>query len=494
MSKITKRFSAILVLALLVSIISPLTNAFAAASDTNLTIHKITGDSEIEATYGHLNGTEIPDGDPISGISFTYWKVTPEQLATMKANMSAYDTEAEVQALVGAKLGTTAKSAADGTVKVPALAEGQYWFIEDPSTAVKTSNAVPFGLDLPITNETGNGYITDLHVYPKNTLEDTPTIDKDVKTDGNKSASFNVGDEFNWFIQPSIVKGIEEYVQYVVTDKIDTKLDFQGVDKVTVELNGNTLVKGTDYNVTYDATARLVKVDFTTSGLTKLATAGPTGKLNILIPTVINESAVMGQPILNDATLDFDNGHNVTGNPSVPPTEIPKVYTGGKSFVKTDGASGTLAGAEFVIKNDAGEFLVQDATTLQVTWTTDQSAATKFTSDGTGKFEVKGLSYGVDGANNTGSTDYYLVETKAPSGYTIPTNPETKFTINATSYYSDPTNVTDGSQAATAVAQEIINKKTSIPNTGGMGTVFFTVVGLLMMGIAIIIYRKKQQA
>lgn len=494
MSKLTKRFSVLLVFALLFSIILPVTQASAAASDTNLTIHKITGDSEIEATYGHLTGTETPAGDPISGISFTYWKVTPEQLATMKANMSAYDTEAEVQALAGAKLGTTAKTAADGTVKIPGLAEGQYWFIEDPSTAVKTSNAVPFGLDLPITNEAGDGYITDLHVYPKNTLEDTPVIDKDVKTDGNKSSSFNIGDEFNWLIQPTIVKGIDEYTQYSVTDKIDTKLDFQGVDKVTAELNGTELVKGTDYNVTYTDATRTVKVDFTTAGLVKLAAAGTTGKLNILMPTIINNTAVMGQPILNDATLDFDNGHNETGSVSVLPTEIPKVYTGGKNFVKTDGGTGTLQGAEFVIKNAAGEYLTQDATTLKVTWTTDQAAAKKFTSDGSGKFEVKGLEYGTDGSNNTGATDYFLVETKAPAGYTIPTNPETKFTVNASSYYTDPTAVTDASQTATAAAQQIINKKTSIPNTGGMGTVLFTVIGLAMMGLAIVIYRKKQQA
>ncbi|WP_414054784.1 SpaH/EbpB family LPXTG-anchored major pilin [Macrococcus equi] len=501
MSKITKRFSVIFVLALLMSILTPLTNAFAAAPTTNLTIHKITGDTERQATYGELSGTETPTGDPISGISFSYWKVTPEQLATMKANISAYDTDAEVQAYVGsAKLGTTAKTAADGTVVVSNLAEGQYWFIEDPSTAVKTSNAVPFGLDLPITNQDGTGYITDLHVYPKNTLEDTPTIDKDVNTDGNKSSSFNVGDEFNWLIQPTIVKGIEEYKQYTVTDKIDTKLDFQGVDKVTVELNGAALTNATDYNVTYDAATRVAKVDFTAAGLTKLGQAGTTGKVNIMIPTVINNTAIIGQPILNGATLNFDNGHGITTEPGgttppeVPPTDIPKVYTGGKNFVKTDGASGTLQGAEFVIKNEAGEFLVQNATTLTATWTTDQSQATKFTSDAAGKFEVKGLSYGADGSNNTGSTDYFLVEVKAPAGYTIPTNPETTFTVNATSYYSDPTAITDATAQATAAPQEIINKKTSIPNTGGMGTVLFTVVGLMMMSAAIIVYRKRQQS
>lgn len=86
----------------------------------------------------------------------------------MRATPGNYTTAEQVQTYVGsAATGTTGKTAADGTVQVTGLEEGYYWFIENESSAVRTSAAVPFGLDLPLSNNDGTGYITDLHVYPK---------------------------------------------------------------------------------------------------------------------------------------------------------------------------------------------------------------------------------------------------------------------------------------------------------------------------------------
>lgn len=497
MSKLFKRLPLLLVLALLVSVVLPVSQAFA-ANETTLIIHKVTGSSEQKATYDQLvNGTAPVGSQPISGISFSYWKVSKDQLAALKADQTKYSTEAAVTTLVGNKLGTTAKTAPDGTTTVPQLAEGYYWFIEDFSSAVKTSNAVPFGLELPITNEAGTGYITNpLHIFPKNTLQDLPTIDKDVKTDGNKSASFNIGDSFNWIIQPSVPVGIDEYKKFTVTDTIDSKLTFAGTDKVSVELNGNKLAADL---YTVSAPDGKVVVDFTEAGRKALAAAGSNAKLNIFIPTVINNTAVMGQPIKNNATLTFDNGHGVTTEPggqnppvtppTVPPTDVPTVYTGGKKFIKTNGAGTNLQGAVFVIKNAEGKYLVQDGN-LKATWVDNKDAATKFTSKSDGSFEVKGLAYGTDGSNNKGATDYKIEEITAPAGYTLPTNRETSFTVNATSYYADPT----AAQLTAAAPQEVINKKTEIPNTGGIGTVIFTVVGLALMVLAFIMLRRRQQA
>ncbi|TDM12285.1 SpaH/EbpB family LPXTG-anchored major pilin [Macrococcus lamae] len=496
MSNLVKRFSFIFILALLVNLLAPLTNAFAAGPATNLTIHKVTGSTETTATYDQLvNGTAPEGSQPISNISFTYWNVTKDQLETMKAAPGSYDTLAEVEALVGSKTGTTAKTAADGTTTVPSLAEGFYWFIEDETTAVKTANAVPFGLELPLTNEAGTGFITDLHVFPKNTLQDLPTIDKDVKTDGTKSASFNVGDEFNWIIQPSVPKGIDEYAKFTVSDTIASQLTFAGTDKVTVEVNGTALTAGTDYTVTY--VDGKVVVDFTDAGRKALAAAGDAAKLNIFIPTVINDTAVMGLPITNNATINFDNGHGVTTEPGgtnppvdvpeVPTTDVPKVYTGGKKFVKTDGSGENLQGAVFVIKNAEGKYLVQGSD-LKVTWVDSKDDATKFTSAADGSFEVKGLSYGADGSDNAGSTDYQIEEVTAPAGYSLPTNPVTSFTVNSTSYYADPTAAT----LTDAAPQEVINKKTTLPMTGGMGTIIFTVIGLALMVAALVFFRRRQ--
>ncbi|GGB07632.1 isopeptide-forming domain-containing fimbrial protein [Macrococcus hajekii] len=467
MSKFTKYFSLFLILSLLISLFSPFT-AHAASPSTNVTIHKITGDTARTATYDELTNTTPPAGDPISNISFTYWKVTEDQFNTMIANSGSYETAAQVSAYVGsAATGTTGNTAADGTVQVAGLAEGYYWFIENPSTAVATSAAVPFGLALPITNQAGTGYITDLHVYPKNTLEEVPTIDKDIATDNNKLSTFDIGQSFNWIIQPTTPKGIDEYANYTVTDTLNAVIDFDNTKQITATIGGTTLTAGTDFNATYDAGTRLVTVKFTSTGLKNIAAAGPDAQLNILVPTVINNQAVMGQKIPNTATLTYDNNHGLVGSATVADADIPAVQTGGKKFVKTDGTT-NLSGAQFVVKK-GDQYLIQDPATLVVTWGT-RDAATVFTSDTSGNFEVKGLAFG----------DYQLEEIQAPTGYTIPTNPLTGFTVNENSYTLD--------------SLQILNKKSILPNTGGMGTILFTVVGLMLMTLAIILYRRKKQA
>ncbi|WJP98499.1 SpaH/EbpB family LPXTG-anchored major pilin [Macrococcus bovicus] len=488
MSKLFKRLPLLLVFALLVSVFLPVGQAFA-ANETTLTIHKIdgTGVDTHPATDGELKG-EGQNYKGIQNISFTYWSISKEQFDAMKNDSANYKTSDMVEGKYGDLKGkgiNTGVTDVKGEVKIPNLAEGYYWFVENTPTTVASSAAVPFGLSLPLSNKEGTGYITDLHVYPKNILETTtPTIDKDVKADGTKEANYNVGDEFNWFIQPTIVKGIADYAKFTVTDKIDTKLDFNDASKVVVELNGQAMLAGTDYVAEYDAATRVLKVDFTSEGRKKLGTAIG-GKLNIKVPTKINKTAIMGQAIKNNATLTFDNNHGTSGTPSVPETDIPKVYTGGKNYVKVgDGSDAPkLNGAEFVIKNSAGEFVAIDDNGV-VTYVKDQSNAEIFTSKADGTFEVKGLAYG----------SYTLVEIKAPKEYTLPTNPVTSFDVTQTSYYENPVNITATSDAPTAVPTTIVNKQTFIPDTGGIGTVIFTVVGLALMVLAFVMLRRRQQA
>ncbi|HEM5323528.1 TPA: isopeptide-forming domain-containing fimbrial protein [Streptococcus suis] len=207
-------------------------------------------------------------------------------------------------------------------------------------------------------------------------------------------------------------------------------------------------------------------------------------------------------------------------NPPPLGPETVEVITYGKRFIKTDDkevAQATkLLGAEFIVKKQGTEEYLglkdtntkaeelrnykeaeaaylaavksntevenkkalrnaaYEALNMQWQWVAKEQAFT-FVSSTDGKFEVKGLKAG----------QYELVETKAPEGYALPSS-----TI--------PFEVREGSwkdlnpQTAIEEHMQVKNKKVTIPQTGGIGTLVFTVIGLSTMVFAFIAMKKRQ--
>ena len=243
------------------------------------------------------------------------------------------------------------------------------------------------------------------------------------------------------------------------------------------------------------------------------------------------------------------NISNKSNPDTLKPTE-PKVEFHGRKFVKYDQLDGTkrLAGAEFVVKNnitgdaDNGKYLVaktstkadaekvnlettkealdaaikayndlsaeeqagQAGTTAKTnidnaqkaynkafkdaanayTWG-DKGDAVVFVSDSKGGFEVTGLSAG----------DYQLEEIKAPAGYALSKTP-IDFNVKHGTYKSAEGNTEleyTSSEETGDYGLKIANKKMTIPQTGGMGTVLFTVVGVGLMAGAVMAMKKNRE-
>lgn len=238
-------------------------------------------------------------------------------------------------------------------------------------------------------------------------------------------------------------------------------------------------------------------------------------------------------------TITIEN-HKSDNPKPLNPTE-PKVVTGGKKFVKTNqDKTERLAGAEFYVKNgtgkdakylaiatndDAAKKAAKDALDEAVkaynnltaeeqkdeakvtaaknlinekqaaynkafieaaknyTWVNDEKQAIVLTSNAEGQFEIKGLEYGT----------YYLEEKTAPAGYAKLSGP-VKFEVKEGSYTGVECDIKyEQNQKEAEDAQCVPNKKVSIPQTGGIGTVIFTVVGvMLMVGAAFALKRRKE--
>lgn len=236
--------------------------------------------------------------------------------------------------------------------------------------------------------------------------------------------------------------------------------------------------------------------------------------------------------------------HKDTDNPEkLNPTE-PKVQLGGRKFVKTNNEDKgsakleRLAGAEFYVKNAEGKYLVaakkdakavadakaaldeavkayndlsaedqkgekgtaaknlinekQDAynkafkkNATAYTWgeKTDPSVVV-LTSDGQGRFEISGLEY---------KAGYELEEKTAPKGFAKLQSPE-EFEVKDGSYASTDAELQYNKENAdNGYGKQIKNKNVVIPQTGGIGTVIFTVVGvMLMVGAAFALKRRKE--
>lgn len=411
--------------------------------------------------------------------------------------------------------------------------------------------AVPVKLKLPDHARTASGTVNKIHVYPKNT-EDKPEVNKYVvknKKDVDK-ASFDMTKEHTWAIEAKIPTGFKDYQRFELVDTLDKALSYvkgqadAGTITVKVGTKPNDvfteetsaeakLIKGTDYTIIEPTETKggTFKVALTNAGIQKLAKletdkgdaknqAGFEGKLlRVEFKSTINEDAIMGKPIPNNVELKY--GHTPDANGSTKPKNPPTVETGGKRFLKYDSDNETrkLAGAKFVVKNANDEYLFEDKNGNYVWEKVDNATPEKLkkltkdgkeastpepdkylkvlTSGADGAFEIKGLEYGIVKSGDkyvAEGRDYWLREIEAPVvdgiKYALKDG-EIKFTVDDKSYYKDPSKIELGTTAGDADPLKIDNKKITIPQTGGMGTMIFMVAGLALMGGAFIAMRKR---
>lgn len=504
-----------------------------------MTNHKDNGDRQDGKKY---TGAKITDmsyfdgGTEVAGVAFDiYQRVDAEEAGvTLKHDDPIFGGKAAADSgkfykKVQGPLLTTATG-----VDVPNLVDGVYMIVENKAASTYSSadkkilseaKAVPARIELPLTKPDGSGLFgtadaDKLHLYPKNT-EEKPEIDKTVGDLVNKYQSTEVGKKVTWYLQLTAPTDIKNYKVLKLSDTFSNSLTYQTGSVVVKYGSGatfdaatyQTLVKGTDYELD-ETVNNAVTIKLKDAGIAKLS-AGD--KVIASVDTVINDKAIMGKDIPNDGyTIEYGHKPGDEGTKDKLPREKePKVVTGGKKFKKVvDGTETALEDAVFELHDDAtvvnwtdaliaankeaidaGKFAIKNGSAYEATSAAKQPTAGQpiyLRSIADGTFEIKGLEYSSwqkqkwDTATNSIVNDgnptthkWNIVEVKAPNGYAL-NSTAVEFTVNATSYFVDPT-------IASPVAADplkVNNKKVTIPQTGGIGTVIFAVVGLGLMGFA----------
>ena len=313
----------------------------------------------------------------------------------------------------------------------------------------------------------------------------TPTIEKKVQedSDGNWGDvnDADIGQTVNFKSTVSAKPGARKYV---VHDKMDAALEFAGVTSITAGSATLTEGAGSDYTVVTtglndDCTFHIV---FTETYLDSI-----TDDTSIVInyTAKLTSDAVAGTGYDNETWLDYgDNQHTEHDTTTTYTWKLP-IY----KYHMDGGTKTALPGAEFILYKGSEESNREYAlvTNGKLTgWTKTKTEATKLVSDNNGMIEVEGLD----------ADTYYLEETKAPGGYNKLAGP-VKVVISHT-VTDEGTHMTHTLKQDTIDVGrvEIENKSgTELPETGGIGTTIFYVLGsILVIGAVVLLITKKRMS
>lgn len=339
----------------------------------------------------------------------------------------------------------------NGYICVNNLLVGNYYFVEKVAPqgyivkSDKYSFSVVSGKSTEVIKNTDGTY-----TYTGITLltadnSSKPQISKYVTAIDQKTDNVAFDQEITWIVIADVPSDMgSRYTTYKVTDTMDAELDFVA-NSITV----STSLDGTNYTAKTTGFTAPATVDGSTFVVNFNDTEALAGvkKIKIEYKTTLDKDVtVMGDDIYNNVRLDYAtdavNDFDTEDNP-------PYVYTGGFKFLKVAVDGTTLAGAEFDVY-DANDNKVRSVV-----------------AGSNGIFEVKGLTDG----------NYYLVETKAPKGYELLTT-KFNFTVTKDSYtttYATPIKVTNVPTP-------------NVPLTGGIGTTIFTIAGLSLIALAVVLF------
>lgn len=456
--KTTKKIFAAFIAVMMIALMIP----FSASAATTYSA-SLTGKAGYTVSVYKVARLDVVSGQYTSSITAIQDELNKVEGADNKNVLKACDAAA-----VSTPVTTKTFSASDVTLDFSTTEPGVYYFKWTGTPAGVDSKIISNSvISLPYYKEGKEGkdsnWVNSYTGTISAKVEDsTPTVSKKIENsdidDSNTTAA--IGSDVTFTLTADKVgSSTEKAKMYKLTDTMSAGLTYKEVKEVKV---GTTVVSTDDYKVTQ--TGQTVDIEFTSSYLSNGDSAFyKADKVYVTYVATVNENALISiagelKPNTNHVDLHYTNNMNVdsdiTGN-------TVNVYTLTLNVGKVDGnnTTKTLPNATFK--------LTSDTDTTGTTLTTGEDGSVTFT----------GLKAGT----------YYVEETVAPEGYNINSK---KFEITiSTQGIVTGDNVTDNKLV-------VSDFPLSVPQTGGAGTVMFTVGGIALIACAgvlfFVVMRKKK--
>lgn len=390
------------------------------------------------------------------------------------------------------------------------LADG-YYLVVDTTANVGEGGAYNASL-LQVVGDINITVKTDAPTVEKKVLED----DKYKQNGGygtgyNDVADYNMGDAVPFHLIGSVpdMSRYDTY-KYIFHDTLSAGLT---LNEDSIEVYVASDKAGTDKDVITGWTKVVDGQSFTVSFTDlKTVTGVSQGKYIIVEYTAtLNQNAAVGldgNP--NTVYLEYSNkpdqsGSGDTDNTGKTPEDKVIVFTYELDTTKVDGQDNNkkLKGAEFKLHNADGKWAIVNSNNKVTGWADTEEGGSTLTSDENGLFKVIGLDDGT----------YYLKETEAPTGYNLLSD---EITVVITATTTNGQAWTDG-EASSALTKLAVtadgkagtgdtstgiagitvanNKGSTLPETGGMGTTLFYVLGggLVLVAVVLLVTKKRMK-
>ena len=362
-------------------------------------------------------------------------------------------------------------------------------------------------------------------VTPKTSV---PTLNKQIKHNEHDTwgvvGDNQIGDtvEFRTITTVPDTSNYGSYI-YKIHDTMSSQLTsmVKGKDDISIKVNNTDKLDPSYYEVTVDSdnpNKFTVTVD-----ILRAIRDGKMQKdktLYTYYSGILNENAIIYDKGKQDNTayLEYSNNPGVTTDTGNTPEKKVYDWTFKMQVQKIDGTSKKqIDGAKFVLskkaKNEVAYGTVDNDG--KPSNTANLIEFIKTTSNGKTVYTVKPENYANSNNNELtyvieagdivingldDAVDYYLYETKAPEGYHILTDP-VRFKINASyeangaAYTSVNVKIDNEDESSNLIATVENKSGSTLPETGGIGTTIFYVVGvILMLGAGVLLVTKKRMS